>query len=210
MPARRHTGTGCSGRWSCQRSISRWQDEGKSDVDHDAARSSSHVSETESRAGRRDERRGASHPLPKCYLCMVERRTLQGGQHRVDSTRPPRVLPSPETARPRNDCDDGAPGPRLPAHEERAGRLAERPSASAVPGPPMSLRRRLERKLNAYCRRGFSSGCQRCVSRSKGIEWPHVQSHGEDPQLAPPRQEVLASPGRRKRAREAAQGSRLA
>ena len=36
------------------------------------------------------------------------------------------------------------------------------------------------------------------VSRAKGIEWPHVQPHGEDPQVAPARQEVLASPGRAK------------
>jgi hypothetical protein len=38
------------------------------------------------------------------------------------------------------------------------------------------------------------------VLHAKGVEWPHVQPHGEDPQVAPPRQEVLASPGREKTA----------
>src|SRR6266536_3407627 len=38
------------------------------------------------------------------------------------------------------------------------------------------------------------------VLRAKGVEWPYVQPHGEDPQVAPARQDVLASPGRAKHA----------
>src|SRR5437763_6403657 len=38
------------------------------------------------------------------------------------------------------------------------------------------------------------------VLRAKGVEWPYVQPHGEDPQVAPARQDVLASPGRAKNA----------
>src|SRR6266516_10817 len=43
------------------------------------------------------------------------------------------------------------------------------------------------------------------VLRAKGVEWPYVHPHGEDPQVAPARQDVLASPGRAKHAVDGAE-----
>ena len=111
--------------------------------------------------------------------------TEETGGRKSSGWRPP--LPTPLSKR------VGAPT-SFPRSGASAGRRPGRPS----PGSP-----RLGAKLEVRRGRGFSSRCRprvlRLVARDRrAYSKSHEQPHGQDPQVAPARQEVLTSPGRAK------------
>src|SRR5439155_23115496 len=90
------------------------------------------------------------------------------------------------------NCVWGAPGPDR-GWSARAAFLDAEPSEGGSEPAVLTDTWRTSRMASR-------TDCGPRVLRAKGVEWPYVQPHGEDPQVAPARQDVLASPGRAKHA----------